>query len=122
MISMGTGTVNAYALDALQDRGRFFVKPGEEVYAGQVVGEYNKEGDIVVNLQKAKKLTNMRAAAADKALKIAPALELSLEEYLEFIEDDELVEITPKSIRIRKTILDEQKRRRAFSQLKKQAG
>ena len=113
MISMGTGTVNAYALDALQDRGRFFVRPGEEVYAGQVVGEYNKEGDIVVNLQKAKKLTNMRAAAADKALKIAPPLELSLEEYLEFIDDDELVEITPKSIRIRKMILDEQKRRRA---------
>ncbi len=113
MISMGTGTVSAYALDALQDRGRFFVRPGEEVYAGQVVGEYNKEGDIVVNLQKTKKLTNMRAAAADRALKIAPPLELSLEEYLEFIEDDELVEITPKSIRVRKMILDENQRRRA---------
>jgi len=112
LISMGTGPVNAYALDALQDRGKFFVKPGERVYAGQVVGEFNKEGDIVVNLQKAKKLTNMRAAAADRALKIAPALELSLEEYLEFIDDDELVEITPKSIRIRKTILDELRRRR----------
>ncbi len=122
MISMGTGTVNAYALNALQDRGFFFVEPGEEVYTGQVVGAYNKEGDIVVNLQKAKKLTNMRAAAADKALKIAPAIKMSLEEYLEFIEQDELVEITPKSIRLRKIILDENERRRAASQLKKQAG
>ncbi|MHB2155112.1 translational GTPase TypA [Calditrichota bacterium GD2] len=122
MISMGTGQVNAYALNALQDRGLFFVEPGEEVYTGQVVGEYNKEGDIVVNLQKAKKLTNMRAAAADKALKIAPAVKMSLEEYLEFIEQDELVEITPQSIRIRKMILDEIERRRVQSKLKKQAG
>ncbi len=122
MISMGTGQVNAYALNALQDRGVFFVEPGEAVYAGQVVGEYNKEGDIVVNLQKAKKLTNMRAAAADKALKIAPPVKMSLEEYLEFIEQDELVEITPQSIRIRKMILDENERKRARSQLKKQAG
>ena len=112
MISMGNGPVNAYALDALQDRGKFFVRPGQEVYAGQVVGDYNKEGDIVVNLQKAKKLTNMRAASADRALKIAPPVDMSLEEYLEFIMDDELVEITPKSIRLRKTILDEQERRR----------
>lgn len=115
MISMGTGQVNAYALDALQDRGNFFCKPGDQVYAGQVVGEYNKEGDIVVNVQKAKKLTNMRASSADKALKLAPPIQFSLEEYLEFIEDDELVEITPKSIRIRKTILDELERRRANS-------
>ncbi len=122
MISMGTGQVNAYALNALQDRGVFFVEPGEAVYGGQVVGEYNKESDIVVNLQKAKKLTNMRAAAADKALKIAPAVKMSLEEYLEFIEQDELVEITPQSIRIRKMILDENERRRAQSKLKKQAG
>ncbi len=115
MISMGTGAVNAYAVDGLQDRGTFFVRPGEAIYAGQVVGEYNKEGDIVVNLQKAKKLTNMRASSADRALKIAPPVELSLEEYLEFIDDDELVEITPKSIRIRKIILNELERRRAFS-------
>ncbi len=115
MISMGTGTVNAYAVDGLQDRGTFFVRPGEAIYAGQVVGEYNKEGDIVVNLQKAKKLSNMRASSADRALKIAPPVDLSLEEYLEFIDDDELVEITPKSIRIRKIILDELERRRAFS-------
>jgi len=112
LISMGTGTVNAYAVDALQDRGLFFVKPGDPIYAGQVLGEYNKEGDIVVNLQKAKKLSNMRTSSADRALKIAPPIELSLEEYLEFIDDDELVEITPKSIRIRKIILDELERRR----------
>ncbi len=112
MISMGTGTVNAYAVDGLQDRGTFFVRPGEPVYAGQVVGEYNKEGDIVVNLQKAKKLSNMRTSSADRALKISPPIEFSLEEYLEFIDDDELVEITPKSIRIRKIILDELERRR----------
>ncbi len=112
MISMGTGAVNAYAVDGLQDRGSFFVRPGEPVYAGQVVGEYNKEGDIVVNLQKAKKLSNMRTSSADRALKISPPIEFSLEEYLEFIDDDELVEITPKSIRIRKIILDELERRR----------
>ena len=115
MISMGTGPVNTYALDALQDRGNFFVEPGEQVYEGQVVGDYNKEGDIVVNLQKAKKLTNMRAASADRALKIAPAVKMSLEECLEFIQDDELVEITPKSIRLRKTMLDELERRRSYS-------
>ncbi|HHJ52346.1 MAG TPA: translational GTPase TypA [Caldithrix abyssi] len=113
LISMGTGKVNGYALDALQDRGIFFVDPGEDVYAGQVVGAYNKEGDIVVNLQKAKKLTNMRAAHADRSLKIAPAVKMSLEECLEFIDEDELVEITPKAIRLRKTILDELERRRA---------
>ncbi len=116
MISMGDGAVNGYALNALQDRGRFFVSPGEQIYTGQVVGEYNKEGNIVVNLQKAKKLTNMRAASADKALKIAPTVKLSLEECLEFIDDDELVEITPKAIRMRKIILDEAQRRRANSE------
>ena len=116
MISMGNGPVNNYALDALQDRGKFFVKPGEDVYAGQVVGEYNKEGDIVVNLQKAKKLTNMRAASADRALKITPPIDMSMEECLEFIDDDELVEITPKAIRIRKIILNELDRRRENAQ------
>jgi len=113
LISMSSGPVNTYALDALQDRGIFFVEPNEPVYAGQVVGAYNKEGDIVVNLQKAKKLTNMRASHADRSLKIAPAVKMSLEENLEFIDDDELVEITPKAIRIRKTILDELERRRS---------
>ncbi len=112
MISMGTGAVNAYGLDALQDRGVFFCKPGDDVYAGQIVGEYNKDADIVVNVQKAKKLSNMRTSSADRALKLAPPVLFSLEEYLEFIADDELVEITPKSIRVRKIILDENARRR----------
>ncbi|HGY54849.1 MAG TPA: translational GTPase TypA [Caldithrix abyssi] len=115
LVSMGTGQVNAYALNNLQDRGYFFVPPGVQVYAGQVVGEYNKEGEVVVNLQKAKKLTNMRAAGSDKALKVAPHVEMTLEESLEFIADDELVEITPKSIRIRKAVLDELERRRLHS-------
>ncbi len=115
LISMGTGPVNAYALDALQDRGVFFSRPGEQIYTGQIVGKYNKDSDIVVNLQKAKKLSNMRTSSADRALKLAPPVDLSLEEYLEFIEEDELVEVTPKSIRVRKIILDELDRRRAFS-------
>jgi len=115
MISMAAGPVNSYALDALQDRGNFFVDPGDQVYAGQVVGDYNKESDIVVNVQKAKKLTNMRTSSADRALKIAPAIKMSLEECLEFIQDDELVEITPNSMRLRKTVLDELERRRISS-------
>ncbi len=115
LVSMGTGQVNAYALNNLQDRGYFFVPPGVQVYAGQVVGEYNKDGEVIVNLQKAKKLTNMRAAGSDKALKVAPHVQMTLEESLEFIADDELVEITPKSIRIRKSVLDELERRRLYS-------
>lgn len=106
LVSMGEGQVTPYALDALQDRGRFFVDPGDMVYTGQVVGEHNKENDLEVNVQKAKKLTNMRAASADKNLKIAPAVKFSLEETLEYIQDDELVEVTPRSIRIRKLHLD----------------
>jgi GTP-binding protein len=121
MISMGQGQVVPYAVDALQDRGQFFIDPGVDVYMGQIVGSYNKEGDLVVNLQKAKKLTNMRAAGSDRSMKIAPALKMSLEEYLEFISDDELVEVTPKNIRIRKIILDENERRRTESQKKKSA-
>lgn len=119
MISMGQGQVIPYAVDALQDRGQFFVDPGVDVYAGQIIGTYNKEGDIVVNVQKAKKLSNMRASGSDRSMKIAPAIKMSLEEYLEFIGDDELVEITPENIRIRKTILDENARKRAESQKKK---
>ncbi len=115
MVSLGSGPVVPYALDALQDRGFFFVEPGENIYEGQVVGSYNKEKDLTVNLQKAKKLTNMRAAGSDRAMKIAPAVKMSLEECLEFIDDDELVEITPESIRIRKILLKEQDRRRAES-------
>lgn len=112
LISMATGPVSGYALDSLQDRGVFFVTTGQSVYKGQVLGEYNKDVDIIVNLQKTKKLTNMRASGSDKAIKIAPPIIMSLEECLEFIDKDELVEITPKSIRLRKTILDEFERKR----------
>ncbi len=113
IISMGQGTAIPFALDALQDRGRFFVESGEELYGGQVIGEAAREGDIVVNAQKSKKLTNMRAAASDKSLKVAPAVKLSLEEYLEYVSGDEYVEVTPVSIRLRKSHLDENDRRRA---------
>ncbi|MBM4117001.1 translational GTPase TypA [bacterium] len=114
IISQSAGPAEAYALDALQDRGRFFVEPGERLYVGQIIGESNKEGDLLVNAQKSKKLTNMRAAASDRNLKLAPAVKLSLEECLEYLNADELVEITPRSIRLRKVLLDENDRRRAF--------
>lgn len=112
MISMGEGPSTAYAIDSLQDRGKFFIEPGEVVYAGQIVGEHNKENDIEVNVQRGKKLTNMRASGADKAIKIIPAIKFSLEEALEYIEEDEMVEITPKSIRLRKIYLDPNERKR----------
>lgn len=121
MISMGQGPVIPYAVDALQDRGQFIVETGADVYMGQVIGIYNKDADIVVNVQKAKKLTNMRASGTDRAMKIAPPLNFSLEEDLEFIAEDELVEITPKSIRVRKIILDENERKRVESRKKKLA-
>jgi GTP-binding protein len=112
LISMGEGQATAYALDSLQDRGRFFIEPGENVYTGQIVGEHTKSNDIEVNVQRGKKLTNMRAAGSDKAAKIAPAVKFTLEEALEFIEDDELVEVTPKSIRMRKLYLDPHERKK----------
>lgn len=112
LISMDTGPATAYAIDSLQDRGRFFIEPGDVVYQGQVLGEYNKDVDIEVNVQRGKKLTNMRASGADKAAKIAPAVKFTLEECLEFINDDELVEITPESIRMRKLYLDPHERKR----------
>lgn len=106
LISMAEGPVTAYALDSLQDRGEFFVKPGEVVYRGQIVGIHNKEKDLIVNVQRAKKLTNMRAAGSDKAIQLSPPVIFSLEEALEFIEHDELVEVTPQSIRMRKKSLE----------------
>ncbi len=113
IISMSGGEAVSFALDALQDRGRFFVEPGEKLYTGQVIGENAKDGDLLVNAQKSKKLTNMRAAASDRSLKLAPALKMSLEECLEYLNPDEFVEITPKSIRLRKSVLDENDRKRA---------
>ncbi|MCQ2345465.1 MAG: translational GTPase TypA [Paludibacteraceae bacterium] len=113
LIAMETGTATAYALDNLQDRGRFFVDPQEEVYAGQVVGENAKEGDIVINVIKAKNLTNMRSKSADDKAILAPAVKFSLEEALEYIKEDEYVEVTPTHMRLRKIILDELERKRA---------
>lgn len=112
IIAMETGTAFAYALDKLQDRGRFFIHPQDQIYAGQVVGENAKEGDIVVNVTKAKKLTNMRASGADDKTHLAPPVVFSLEEALEYIKEDEYVEITPVSIRLRKIYLDENDRKR----------
>ena len=112
LVSMHDGASTAYAIDSLQDRGKFFIEPGDIVYRGQIVGEYNKDNDIEVHVQRGKKLTNMRASGADKAIKIAPAFKFTLEEALEYIKDDELVEITPKSIRMRKLYLDPNERKR----------
>jgi len=113
LIAMEAGTAYAYAIDKLQDRGRFFIFPQEEVYAGQVVGENAKDKDIVVNVTKSKKLTNMRASGADDKAKIVPPVVFSLEEALEYIKEDEYVEVTPNHLRLRKIILDENERKRA---------
>lgn len=113
LIAMENGTAYAYAIDKLQDRGKFFIFPQEEVYAGQVVGENAKDRDIVVNVTKSKKLTNMRASGADEKAKIVPPVVFSLEEALEYIKEDEYVEVTPNHIRLRKIILDELERKRA---------
>ncbi|MGM9842291.1 MAG: translational GTPase TypA [Candidatus Limisoma sp.] len=113
LIAMESGTAYAYAIDKLQDRGKFFIFPQEEVYAGQVVGENAKENDIVVNVTKSKKLTNMRASGADDKARIIPPVVFSLEEALEYIKADEYVEVTPNHIRLRKIILDELERKRA---------
>ena len=112
IIAMEAGTTFAYALDKLQDRGRFFVAPQEDVYAGQIVGEHTKEGDLVVNVTKSKKLTNMRASGSDDKVRLAPKIEFSLEDSLEYIKEDEYVEITPSFMRIRKIVLDENERKR----------
>lgn len=113
LIAMEAGTAYAYAIDKLQDRGKFFIFPQEEVYAGQVVGENAKDNDIVVNVTKSKKLTNMRASGADDKARIVPPIVFSLEEALEYIKEDEYVEVTPNHLRLRKIILDENERKRA---------
>ncbi len=112
IIAMESGTAYAYALDKLQERGKFFIHPQDNIYAGQVVGESSKEGDMVVNVTKSKKLTNMRASGADDKARLAPPIIFSLEEALEYIKEDEYVEITPSSIRLRKILLDENDRKR----------
>ncbi len=113
LLSKTTEKTTAYSIDKLQDRGRFFVDPGDDVYAGQIIAEHIKPGDLVVNATEAKKLTNHRASGSDDASKAAPKIQMSLEECMEYIQADECIEVTPKSVRLRKTILNEEDRKRA---------
>lgn len=113
MIAMETGTAYAYSIDKLQDRGKFFIDPGEDVYGGQVVGEHVHDNDLVINVTKAKQLTNVRASGSDEKARVIPKVVMSLEECLEYIKGDELVEVTPKSIRMRKITLDHLARKRS---------
>jgi len=113
LIAMETGQAYAYAIDKLQDRGNFYIDPGEMVYAGQVIGEHIRQDDLIVNVCKSKKLTNMRASGSDEKMKIAPSIKLSLEEYMETINKDEYLKITPRNLRLRKILLDEKERKRA---------
>ena len=113
IIASETGTAYAYSIDKLQDRGKFFISPMEQVYCGQVIGEHTRSNDITVNVTKAKQLTNMRASGSDEKTSIAPPVVFSLEEALEYIREDEYVEITPKSMRLRKILLSEVDRKRA---------
>ncbi|MFN5370696.1 MAG: translational GTPase TypA [Bacteroidia bacterium] len=117
MISKDNGKAIAYSIDKLQDRGYFFVDPGEDVYTGMVIGEQNKAGDLVVNVSVEKKLTNMRASGSDDKMRIAPAIKFSLEEAMEYIQKDEYVEITPNALRLRKIHLDENERKKAASSM-----
>lgn len=112
LISKEKGTAIAYSIDRVQDRGKFFVDPGEEIYAGQVIGEHIRPDDLVINICTEKKLTNMRASGSDEKMRIAPKINFSLEEAMEYIQEDEYVEVTPKSIRLRKVFLDDNERKR----------
>ena len=118
IISMHPGRAVAFALDGLQDRGVFFVEPGDNLYTGQIIGEYSRDEDLVVNAQKAKQLSNMRASGSDRKMKIAPAVKMSLEEALEYLNHDEYLEVTPMSMRLRKDFLDENDRKKAAKRTK----
>ena len=120
LISMETGVGTGYAIDKLQDRGKFFVDPGEDIYEGQVIGEHSRSNDLVINIMKGKKLTNMRAAGSDDNTKIAPKQTFSLEEALEYIQKDEYLEVTPKNIRMRKIYLNENERKRNAAKIEAQ--
>ncbi len=121
LLSKTTEKTTAYSIDKLQDRGRFFVDPGDEVYAGQIIAEHIKPGDLVVNATEAKKLTNHRASGSDDASKAAPKILMTLEECMEYIQQDECIEVTPKSVRLRKTILNEEDRKRASKSISQEA-
>ena len=112
LIAMEAGTSIAYSIDKLQDRGKFFIEPMQEIYAGQVIGESTRQDDLVLNVNKTKKLSNMRASGSDDKTSIAPAIKFSLEEAMEYIGHDEYVEVTPKSIRLRKIVLNELERKK----------
>ncbi|MDQ6963747.1 MAG: translational GTPase TypA, partial [Mariprofundales bacterium] len=112
-ISIGDGEAVAFALWKIQERGKLFIKPGERLYEGMIIGIHSRENDLVVNAVREKKLTNVRASGKDDAIDLVPPLEMTLERAIEFISDDELVEITPKSLRIRKRLLKEHERKRA---------
>jgi GTP-binding protein len=113
MVSMETGKAIPYSIDKLQERGRFFINPGEDIYEGQVIGENSRGDDMVVNVTKTKKLTNVRAAGSDDKSRIFPAVKFSLEEALEYIQKDEYVEVTPNHLRLRKILLKETDRKRS---------
>ena len=113
LIAMETGTAIAYSINKLQDRGKFFIEPNDPIYEGQVIGESTRVDDLVVNLTKSKKLSNVRSAGADDKVQIAPAVKFSLEEAMEYVGEDEYVEVTPESIRLRKIMLNEHDRKRA---------
>jgi len=121
LLSKTTEKTTAYSIDKLQDRGRFFVDPGDDVYTGQIIAEHIKPGDLVVNATEAKKLTNHRASGSDDASRAAPKILMTLEECMEYIQHDESIEVTPKNIRLRKNILNEDDRKRASKQLAQEA-
>jgi GTP-binding protein len=115
------GASTAYSIDKLQDRGAFFIDPGQEVYAGQIIGEHIKPGDLVVNIVEGKKLTNMRASGSDDSVRITPKIQMTLEECMEYIQQDECIEVTPQNIRLRKIMLDEEDRKKYAKMLKSEA-
>jgi GTP-binding protein len=118
LISKNQAATTAYSIDKLQDRGRFFVDPGEEVYVGQIIAEHIKPGDLVVNATEGKKLTNMRASGSDDSVRIIPKIQMTLEECMEYIQQDECIEVTPKVVRLRKVLLDEEERKRVQKNMK----
>jgi len=121
LLAKQNGAATGYSLDKLQDRGSFFIDPGEEVYAGQIIGEHIKPGDLVVQIIEGKKLTNMRASGTDGAANIAPKIQLTLEECMEYIQFDECIEVTPNFIRMRKTVLNEEDRKKLSKSMKMEA-
>ena len=121
LVSKNQATTTAYSIDKLQDRGSFFVDPGEDIYVGQIIAEHIKPGDLVVNATEGKKLTNMRASGSDDSVRIVPKIQMTLEECMEYIQHDECIEVTPKNIRLRKVILDEEERKKVQKSIKAEA-